>query len=203
MAKTAKLRRRPHKWASPPDSWNSASVRGLRAGRQAPEDLQGVRRPLTDEQASVQGARCMDCGIPFCNNGCPVNNIIPDWNDLVSGRLARGDRGAALHQQLPEFTGRICPAPCEAACTLNINADRWASSRSSTPSSTRPGKGLGQPQPAEVKTGKKVAVVGSGPAGRPPNSSRGPATTSPCSRRTTASAACCATASPTSRWRSR
>lgn len=79
---------------------------------------------LTDEQAKLQGARCMDCGIPFCTTGCPVNNIIPDWNDLVYN----GNWQAAidvLHStnNFPEFTGRICPAPCEAACTLNINDD--------------------------------------------------------------------------------
>jgi glutamate synthase (NADPH/NADH) small chain len=77
-----------------------------------------------DEQAKVQGARCMDCGTPFCNNGCPVNNIIPDFNDLVY----RGDWKNAIEvlhstNNFPEFTGRICPAPCEAACTLNINDD--------------------------------------------------------------------------------
>jgi glutamate synthase (NADPH/NADH) small chain len=81
-------------------------------------------RVLSDEQASLQGARCMDCGIPFCNTGCPVNNIIPDWNDLVY----RGNWEqalAVLHStnNFPDFTGRICPAPCEAACTLNINTD--------------------------------------------------------------------------------
>ncbi|MEY2683055.1 MAG: Glutamate synthase small chain [Pseudomonadota bacterium] len=122
---------------------------------------------LDDSQAKVQGARCMDCGTPFCNNGCPVNNIIPDFNDLVYA----GDWQNAitvLHStnNFPEFTGRICPAPCEAACTINVNGDAvgiksiehaiidkaWAS-------------GWVQPQPAAVKTGKKVAVVGSGPAG--------------------------------------
>ncbi|PJC03377.1 MAG: glutamate synthase, partial [Gallionellales bacterium CG_4_9_14_0_8_um_filter_55_61] len=79
---------------------------------------------LTDDQAKQQGARCMDCGIPFCTSGCPVNNIIPDWNDLVY----RGDWQQALTvlhstNNFPEFTGRLCPAPCEAACTLNINID--------------------------------------------------------------------------------
>jgi glutamate synthase (NADPH/NADH) small chain len=78
---------------------------------------------LSDDQAKTQGARCMDCGIPFCNNGCPVNNIIPDWNDLVY----RGNWKQALEvlhstNNFPDFTGRICPAPCEAACTLGINA---------------------------------------------------------------------------------
>ncbi len=122
---------------------------------------------LSADQAQVQGARCMDCGTPFCNSGCPVNNIIPDFNDLVF----RGDWASAievLHQtnNFPEFTGRVCPAPCEAACTLNVNNDpvgiksiehaiidrAWA-------------EGWVRPQPPAVKTGKKVAVVGSGPAG--------------------------------------
>ncbi len=79
---------------------------------------------LNDDQAKLQGARCMDCGIPFCTTGCPVNNIIPDWNDLVY----RGNWREALDvlhstNNFPEFTGRVCPAPCEAACTLNINND--------------------------------------------------------------------------------
>jgi len=79
---------------------------------------------LDDAAASKQGARCMDCGIPFCQSGCPVNNIIPDWNDLVY-RHQWKDALDVLHStnNFPEFTGRICPAPCEAACTLNINSD--------------------------------------------------------------------------------
>jgi glutamate synthase (NADPH/NADH) small chain len=147
----------------------------------------------------------MDCGIPFCNNGCPVNNIIPDFNDLVY----RGDWKNAWHvldstNNFPEFTGRICPAPCEAACTLNYNDDRSASRASSTRSSTAPGRGLGGAAPGETRTGKTVAVVGSGPAGLAAAQQLARAGhTSPCSRRTTASAACCATAFPTSRWRSR
>ncbi len=122
---------------------------------------------LDDSQAKVQAARCMDCGTPFCNSGCPVNNIIPDFNDLVY----QGDWKNAitvLHStnNFPEFTGRICPAPCEAACVLNVNdgavgiksiehaiIDRaWA-------------EGWVEPSPAKHKTGKKIAVVGSGPAG--------------------------------------
>jgi glutamate synthase (NADPH/NADH) small chain len=122
---------------------------------------------LTDEQAAVQGARCMDCGIPFCNNGCPVNNIIPDFNDLVY-RQDWKSALAVLHStnNFPEFTGRVCPAPCEAACTLNINNDPvgiksiehaiidkgWA-------------EGWVVPKPAARRTGKTVAIVGSGPAG--------------------------------------
>jgi glutamate synthase (NADPH) small chain len=122
---------------------------------------------LNAEQAKQQGARCMDCGTPFCNSGCPVNNIIPDFNDLVF----RGDWHNAIEvlhstNNFPEFTGRVCPAPCEAACTLNVNDDpvgiksiehaiidrAWA-------------EGWVKPRPSKVKTGKKVAVVGSGPAG--------------------------------------
>ena len=122
---------------------------------------------LDDKQAKVQAARCMDCGTPFCNNGCPVNNIIPDFNNLVY----EGDWQAAIEvlhstNNFPDFTGRICPAPCEAACTLNIDAapvgiksiehaiidKAWE-------------KGWVKPQPAAHKTGKKVAIVGSGPAG--------------------------------------
>jgi len=123
--------------------------------------------PLADDKAQVQGARCMDCGIPFCMSGCPVNNIIPDWNDLVY----RGDWQKAIEtlhstNNFPDFTGRICPAPCEEACVLRINEDAvgiksiehaivdkaWAA-------------GWVKPQPPARKTGKKVAVVGSGPAG--------------------------------------
>ena len=125
---------------------------------------------LNAEQAKVQGARCMDCGTPFCNSGCPVNNIIPDFNDLVyRGRSEDwADAITVLHStnNFPEFTGRICPAPCEAACTLNVNDDpvgiksiehaiidrAWA-------------EGWVQPQVPAFKTGKSVAIVGSGPAG--------------------------------------
>ncbi|AUL98866.1 glutamate synthase subunit beta [Zoogloeaceae bacteirum Par-f-2] len=122
---------------------------------------------LTDEQAAVQGARCMDCGIPFCNNGCPVNNIIPDWNDLVY----RGDWHNALQvlhstNNFPEFTGRICPAPCEAACTLGINADPVGIKSIERAIIDKAWEeGWVQPQPPAAKTGKKVAIVGSGPAG--------------------------------------
>ena len=122
---------------------------------------------LAEGDAKAQSARCMDCGTPFCNSGCPVNNIIPDFNELVF----RGDWQnaiAVLHStnNFPEFTGRVCPAPCEAACVLNVNDDpvgiksiehaiidrAWA-------------EGWVVPQPAKLKTGKSVAVVGSGPAG--------------------------------------
>ncbi|HXU93565.1 MAG TPA: glutamate synthase subunit beta [Gallionella sp.] len=122
---------------------------------------------LTDDQAKTQGARCMDCGIPFCNNGCPVNNIIPDWNDLVY----RGNWRQALDvlhstNNFPEFTGRICPAPCEAACTVNINGDAVGIKSIEHFIIDKAGEnGWVVPQPAAKKTGKKVAVVGSGPAG--------------------------------------
>jgi glutamate synthase (NADPH) small chain len=122
---------------------------------------------LSDSDAKTQGARCMDCGIPFCNNGCPVNNIIPDWNDLVY-RGAYSEALETLHStnNFPEFTGRICPAPCESACTLGINSDP-VGIKSIEHFIVDKGweNGWIVPQPALVKTGKKVAVVGSGPAG--------------------------------------
>jgi glutamate synthase (NADPH) small chain len=122
---------------------------------------------LTPEQAKVQGARCMDCGTPFCNNGCPVNNIIPDFNDLVY----RGDWAEAittLHStnNFPEFTGRICPAPCEAACVANINGDAIGIKSIEHAIIDRAwAEGWVKPQAAARKTGRKVAVIGSGPAG--------------------------------------
>jgi len=122
---------------------------------------------LKADDAKVQGARCMDCGTPFCNNGCPVNNIIPDFNDLVY----RGDwRNAitVLHStnNFPEFTGRICPAPCEAACTLNVNDDAVGIKSIEHAIIDRAWQeGWVVPQPPKAKTGKSVAVVGSGPAG--------------------------------------
>jgi len=122
---------------------------------------------LNDDQAKIQGARCMDCGIPFCTSGCPVNNIIPDWNDLVY----RGNWREALDvlhstNNFPEFTGRICPAPCEAACTLNINNNAVGIKSIEHAIIDKGGEnGWVMPQPPEKKTGKKVAVVGSGPAG--------------------------------------
>ncbi|HEY8027732.1 MAG TPA: glutamate synthase subunit beta [Burkholderiaceae bacterium] len=122
---------------------------------------------LSDADAKVQGARCMDCGIPFCNSGCPVNNIIPDWNDMVY-RGAYREALETLHStnNFPEFTGRVCPAPCETACTLGINNDP-VGIKSIEHFIIDKGweNGWVVPQPAEKKTGKKVAVVGAGPAG--------------------------------------
>jgi glutamate synthase (NADPH/NADH) small chain len=123
--------------------------------------------PLSDAELAKQGARCMDCGIPFCHQGCPVNNIIPDWNDLVY----RGDWQRAvevLHStnNFPEFTGRVCPAPCEASCTLNID-DNPVTIKSIECAIVDKAweNGWITPQLAAHKTGKSVAVVGSGPAG--------------------------------------
>jgi len=123
--------------------------------------------PLTEEEVAIQGARCMDCGIPFCHQGCPVNNIIPDWNDLAY----KGDWRAALEvlhstNNFPEFTGRICPAPCEAACTLNIE-DVPVSIKAIECALVDKGweEAWIKPLVAQHKTGKAVAIVGSGPAG--------------------------------------
>jgi len=122
---------------------------------------------LPDADAKIQGARCMDCGIPFCMSGCPVNNIIPDWNDLVY----RGDWTGAIEtlhstNNFPEFTGRICPAPCEEACVLRINEDPVGiKSIEHAIIDKAWQEGWVKPQPAQHASGKKVAVVGSGPAG--------------------------------------
>ena len=122
---------------------------------------------LAEDQANKQAARCMDCGIPFCNNGCPVNNIIPDFNDLVYKNQWKAAL-ETLHStnNFPEFTGRICPAPCEAACTLNFNDDAVGIKSIEHAIIDRGWKeGWVVPQLPAHKTGKKVAVVGSGPAG--------------------------------------
>ena len=122
---------------------------------------------LNDTEAKQQGARCMDCGIPFCQTGCPVNNIIPDFNDLVFRQNWR-EALVTLHStnNFPEFTGRVCPAPCEAACTLTINSDA-VGIKSIEHAIIDKGWEMGWvvPQPALHRTGKRVAVVGSGPAG--------------------------------------
>ena len=122
---------------------------------------------LTEEQAKTQASRCMDCGTPFCNSGCPVNNIIPDFNDLVY----QGDWKNAIEvlhstNNFPEFTGRICPAPCEAACVVNFNDDAVGIKSIEHAIIDRAwAEGWVTPRPAKVKTGKKVAVIGAGPAG--------------------------------------
>jgi glutamate synthase (NADPH/NADH) small chain len=122
---------------------------------------------LKESEAAKQGARCMDCGIPFCQSGCPINNIIPDWNDLVYRHQWRRALDV-LHStnNFPEFTGRVCPAPCEAACTLNINNDP-VGIKSIEHFIIDKGweEGWVVAQPPLKKTGKRVAVVGSGPSG--------------------------------------
>ncbi|MEZ5653410.1 MAG: glutamate synthase subunit beta [Burkholderiaceae bacterium] len=122
---------------------------------------------LADDEAAQQGARCMDCGIPFCQTGCPINNIIPDWNDLVyRGQWRQAIDTLHSTNNFPEFTGRICPAPCEAACTLNINSDAVGiKSIEHAIIDKAWEQGWVEPEPARVRTGKTVAVVGSGPAG--------------------------------------
>jgi glutamate synthase (NADPH) small chain len=144
--------------------------RELPSRRPVPErvnDWFEIYQPFPAEKVQTQGARCMDCGVPFCHTGCPLNNIIPDWNDMVY-RDRWKDAIRTLHatNNFPEFTGRVCPAPCEAACVLGINEPpvtiklieksiidyAWE-------------HGWIAPEPPEVRTGKRVAVIGSGPAG--------------------------------------
>ena len=123
--------------------------------------------PLSDKQLSQQGARCMDCGIPYCHNGCPVNNIIPDWNDLVyRGNYKEASEVLHSTNNFPEFTGRICPAPCQESCTLNIDDHPVAIKTIECAIIDRAwDQGWVKPEVNEKKTGKHVAVVGSGPAG--------------------------------------
>ena len=123
--------------------------------------------PLDPKEVSQQGARCMDCGIPYCHQGCPVNNLIPDWNDLVYNNRWK-DALDILHStnNFPEFTGRICPAPCEASCTLNIT-DNPVAIKTIECSIVDKGweEGWIKPQISDEKTNKKIAVIGSGPSG--------------------------------------
>jgi glutamate synthase (NADPH/NADH) small chain len=140
------------------------------ARRPVPErvkDYLEVYLPYADEKVRTQAARCMDCGIPFCHTGCPVNNIIPDWNDLVY-RDEWKEAIRVLHStnNFPEFTGRICPAPCEAACVLGINEPPVSIKVIEKTIVDRAWKeGWIKPEPPQKRTGKRVAVVGSGPAG--------------------------------------
>jgi glutamate synthase (NADPH/NADH) small chain len=123
--------------------------------------------PLGEEETRVQAARCMDCGIPYCHTGCPVNNQIPDWNDLVyDGEWQRAAINLHSTNNFPEVTGRICPAPCEAACTLNIEDIPVTIKTIECAIADRAFKeGWVAPEPPETKTGKRIAIVGSGPAG--------------------------------------
>src|SRR6476619_2287986 len=123
--------------------------------------------PLPDEENTKQAARCMDCGIPYCHTGCPVNNQIPDWNDLVyRGNWQEAARNLHTTNNFPEVTGRVCPAPCEASCTLNIDDNPVAIKTIECAIADRAFEhGWIKPEPPSVKTGRKVAIVGSGPAG--------------------------------------
>jgi glutamate synthase (NADPH/NADH) small chain len=126
-----------------------------------------IYQPFPAEKQRDQAARCMDCGVPFCHTGCPVNNIIPDWNDLVyNNRWERAIRRLHATNNFPEFTGRICPAPCEAACVLGIDQPPVSIKVIEKSIVERAwDEGWIQPEPPEQNTGKRVAVVGSGPAG--------------------------------------
>ncbi len=130
-------------------------------------DYLEIYKPFSTEKVRSQGARCMDCGVPFCHTGCPVNNIIPDWNDMVY-RDRWKDAVRTLHStnNFPEFTGRICPAPCEASCVLGIN-EPPVTIKQIEKTIVEYGfeKGWIKPEPPLQRTGKKVAVIGSGPAG--------------------------------------
>src|SRR5471030_1308808 len=125
-----------------------------------------VERPV--QELRDQGARCMECGVPFCHNGCPLGNLIPDWNDLVY-RDRWDDALRQLHytNNFPEFTGRLCPAPCEAACVLEINEGDAVTIKQIEVSIINRGyrEGWVAPQPPSHETGRRIAVVGSGPAG--------------------------------------
>jgi glutamate synthase (NADPH/NADH) small chain len=126
-----------------------------------------IYQDFPEEKLRHQGARCMDCGVPFCHTGCPVNNLIPDWNDLVyHGRWKEAVRQLHSTNNFPEFTGRICPAPCEAACVLGIN-EPAVTIKQIEKNIVERGfqEGWIRPEPPKFRTGKKVAVVGSGPSG--------------------------------------
>src|SRR5256886_16227064 len=130
-------------------------------------DWQEVYTPFAAETLKQQAGRCMDCGIPFCNNGCPLGNLIPDWNDLVYRDHWR-EAIERLHatNNFPEFTGRLCPAPCEASCVLGIADDPVTIKQIEVQIIDRAyDEGWVTPQPAPEPSGKRVAVVGSGPAG--------------------------------------
>jgi glutamate synthase (NADPH/NADH) small chain len=131
------------------------------------KDYFEIYQPFPEEKVQVQGSRCMDCGVPFCHTGCPVNNIIPDWNDMAfRGQWQKAVRTLHATNNFPEFTGRICPAPCEAACVLGINEPPVAIKLvEKTVIEHAFEQGWIHPEPPPVRTGKRVAVVGSGPSG--------------------------------------
>ena len=131
------------------------------------QDFYPVYLPFPEEKLQIQGARCMDCGVPFCHAGCPLNNLIPDWNDMIyRGRWRDAIRALHATNNFPEFTGTVCPAPCEAACVLGINEPPVSIKlieSSIVEHAFR--EGWIRPEPPEFRTGKRVAVVGSGPSG--------------------------------------
>ena len=141
--------------------------RELPTRRPVPERLHDyleVYNPFSDQKLRDQGARCMDCGIPFCHQGCPLGNLIPDWNDLVYREQWKAaiDR-LHLTNNFPEFTGKLCPAPCETSCVLGINDDPVTIKQIEASIIEHAWKeGWVKPEPPKTKTGKKVAVVGSG-----------------------------------------
>jgi glutamate synthase (NADPH/NADH) small chain len=126
-----------------------------------------IYQPFPEDSLRSQAARCMDCGVPFCHTGCPLTNIIPDWNDLVyRGKWREAVRQLHSTNNFPEFTGRICPAPCEASCVLGINEPAVTIKQIERTIIDRAfEEGFIRPEPAETRTGKRVAIVGSGPAG--------------------------------------
>src|SRR5215213_9219278 len=131
------------------------------------KDYKEVYTPLEKEKVKNNAARCMDCGVPFCHSGCPLGNNIPDFNDAVYlGRWEEAIQILSSTNNFPEFTGRICPAPCEASCVLSINNKPVTIEYiEKTIAEQAFEKGYLKPNPPKVRTGKKVAVVGSGPAG--------------------------------------
>ncbi len=126
-----------------------------------------IYEPFPVERVQTQGARCMDCGVPFCHTGCPLTNLIPDWNDLVfHGKWREAIRQLHATNNFPEFTGRICPAPCEASCVLGINEPPVSIKLIEKSIVDRAfDEGYIHPEPPAIRTGKRVAVIGSGPAG--------------------------------------
>ncbi len=145
-------------------------TREVPARRPVPErvnDFQEVYQEFPEQKLRIQGARCMDCGVPFCHTGCPLNNIIPDWNDLVyRDRWKEAIRALHATNNFPEFTGRVCPAPCEAACVLGINSPPVTIKNIEQAIIEHAfQEGWVHPEPPSSRTGKRVAIVGSGPAG--------------------------------------
>jgi len=138
-----------------------------RAPHQRIRDWFEIYQPFPEDPLRKQAARCMDCGVPFCHTGCPLTNIIPDWNDLVyRGKWREAVRQLHATNNFPEFTGRICPAPCEASCVLGINEPPVTIKQIERTIIDRAfEEGFIRPEPADTRTGKRVAIVGSGPAG--------------------------------------